>query len=941
MSDYPAFIGQIVFDVFGTSGDDLLESPGEYDVIFHPGGGADTLVGTELGLDLFDFSEFSLTGVVVFADGQGNPDPVGDNDLLHAALAPGTLVLVDSENTNDQIGNIGAHISGIEWFEFIGDNITIQGGMGSDTIFSASGQDRIIYGNDGNDYLSYEVAVKITEIKSSPTIIYGGNGSDTILGSHNPSDLGDYNTLYGGADNDSITIYALHDYIYGDGGDDIITLVQSNNIGFDSTIYGGQGDDTIISVTSYSTDAIVGNTIYGGDGNDVFRGNNFSGTTYGGAGIDIYIGDYWSIYNHDINGELSITEHFYGVEIYYAGNYNDRVTGIAEADTIYGEGGNDTIGDSGSSDYADGGAGLDWLSFKSRTNAIRADLSQSNFTDSFGFENTALNFEAVYGGSGNDLIIGNELANTLIGGAGADTIQGLGGTDSITGGAGADLLIVGAADRIADFAEGDRLRIDSGANASLTASSHTDGTMITLDGVSFLLEGVALSTEDFEQIGLDWQLRPSLIDAAIPLPTPFPGGSVSSETIGNGATVITVTRSAAADNMEIRTIQPGSASVSGIALTDDGSTQLDLGQGLGAVSYGPQTPLSAAAAITMLGTLGITPTFSDLEVELSRLTLDPDLSGNGTVIFRYLDLAGEVVSGSALTIDLTTASASGGIQQVALIDFSDIAGVAASVGGFDRMMILGSGSIISETGNAVIRADSHAQLFTLSIGNDTLYAGGGIDTAYGGDGADLIYGNQANDRLYGGDGADTMFGGQDADQMLGNTGTDILYGNFADDLVYGNQGNDTLFGGQDQDTLYGGQDADWLHGNLGDDILYGNFETDILYGNAGNDMVFGGQGDDVMFGNDGNDWLIGGRGDDSMFGGAGADRFDMRFGASGEVDVIYDYQAAAGDSIVLRTDQAAVIAATTTADGLNLQLDDRLLVVLGISQIGDIVFEVL
>ena len=45
------------------------------------------------------------------------------------------------------------------------------------------------------------------------------------------------------------------------------------------------------------------------------------------------------------------------------------------------------------------------------------------------------------GGSGNDTIIGNEIANVLNGGAGNETITGGGGNDTIIGGSGTDTAV--------------------------------------------------------------------------------------------------------------------------------------------------------------------------------------------------------------------------------------------------------------------------------------------------------------------------------------------------------------------------------------------------------------------------------------------------------------------------------------------------------------------
>ncbi|SEL70428.1 M10 family metallopeptidase C-terminal domain-containing protein [Xaviernesmea oryzae] len=69
--------------------------------------------------------------------------------------------------------------------------------------------------------------------------------------------------------------------------------------------------------------------------------------------------------------------------------------------------------------------------------------------------------ENVEGGSGNDLIIGNQAANQLAGGAGNDTLFGADGDDVLIGGAGADKLDGGAGNDTASYARAKAgLRVD-------------------------------------------------------------------------------------------------------------------------------------------------------------------------------------------------------------------------------------------------------------------------------------------------------------------------------------------------------------------------------------------------------------------------------------------------------------------------------------------------
>ena len=73
-----------------------------------------------------------------------------------------------------------------------------------------------------------------------------------------------------------------------------------------------------------------------------------------------------------------------------------------------------------------------------------------------------VDIENATGGSGNDIITGNDLANVLIGNGGNDTINGAGGNDTINGGAGVDILTGGAGDDTIYFDSLDNLTLLNG-----------------------------------------------------------------------------------------------------------------------------------------------------------------------------------------------------------------------------------------------------------------------------------------------------------------------------------------------------------------------------------------------------------------------------------------------------------------------------------------------
>jgi glucose/arabinose dehydrogenase len=101
---------------------------------------------------------------------------------------------------------------------------------------------------------------------------------------------------------------------------------------------------------------------------------------------------------------------------------------------------------------------------------------------------------------------------------------------------------------------------------------------------------------------------------------------------------------------------------------------------------------------------------------------------------------------------------------------------------------------------------------------------------------------------------------------------DVLRGLGGDDILFGGSGNDTLEGGDGNDELQGGAGADRLVGGNGDDRLLGG---------AGNDILRGGTGTDSLDAGDGADLLTWGAGD-FFNGGSGSDRLKL---SAGDLDL--------------------------------------------------------
>ena len=123
---------------------------------------------------------------------------------------------------------------------------------------------------------------------------------------------------------------------------------------------------------------------------------------------------------------------------------DDVLTGSPFDDLVMGNAGNDLIiaGHGGGNDIYDGGDDIDTVTYPSADQPVIIDLTKGTaYGDPDIGVDEIVNIENAKGGSGNDVIIGNGLANHLDGNAGDDQISGLGGDDTIDGNQGIDTAV--------------------------------------------------------------------------------------------------------------------------------------------------------------------------------------------------------------------------------------------------------------------------------------------------------------------------------------------------------------------------------------------------------------------------------------------------------------------------------------------------------------------
>jgi Ca2+-binding RTX toxin-like protein len=327
---------------------------------------------------------------------------------------------------------------------------------------------------------------------------------------------------------------------------------------------------------------------------------------------------------------------------------------------------------------------------------------------------------------------------------------------------------------------------------------------------------------------------------------------------------------------------------------------------------------------------------------------------------KYGDTAVYLSATSAVVVDLSSGTATGGAGTDTLIGIENVEGSnfadtltgdantnslwggagndtliggdgSDALGGDDGDDILDGGAngkygidiavYLSATSAVVVDLSSGAA--TGGSGNDTLID---IEGAWGSLYGDTLTGDASQNQLYGDDGNDTLNGGGDYDFLNGGDGNDTLNGGDGDDILTGDNGDDALdggAGGKDRadynvatsavtvnllaGTATGGSGNDTLinveqvYGSAYDDTLTGDANSNTLWGSDGNDTLSGGDGSDDLQGGFGNDSLQGGVGDDILFGGSGDDTFS---GGDGWDNASF-YDASSGVTVNLSTGTAS------------------------------------
>jgi len=507
--------------------------------------------------------------------------------------------------------------------------------------------------------------------------------------------------------------------------------------------------------------------------------------------------------------------------------------------------------------------------------------------------------DSVDAGAGNDIIFGGAGNDTIIGGAGDNTMHGGSGSDVFRG-TYADL----DGDTIADIGSGDRIVITDAAlvqdevtfaSGTLTldaVAAATDATVRTID-----LDGATAVSFTVSNDGTETTITFSSVSGTSPTATPTPSAPPTPTPVSSGD-------SGSGDSGS------GDSGSGDSGSGDSGSG--DSGSGGGSTpSPTPTTPAPASPPASGTATSG--PDVLQLPDGGSTVGSgdgdDTITGGNGddliSASFGNDNASGgfgdDLIFGGDgddfLTGGPGADSIEGGDDNDQIFAGSgDDAGDEFQGNGGDDVLGGNVGNDLLIGGSKLVGAVTSPA----EADGDTLFGGDGNDTLILGDFDDLN-----SDGNF--DAGEEIIVGTTASPggvAYAGSGSDYLSGTGGADEVGGGRGSDTIVTGGGNDAVFGGQ------GGGADSIVAGG-GVDLVFAGAGNDTLDGGGGADDLFGGSGNDVITAGGGQDEIFGGAGDDTIDPGNGA----DILY-FAAGHGDDVVnnfsVSDDVLFVANATTT-----------------------------
>ncbi|MCK1742518.1 calcium-binding protein [Bradyrhizobium sp. 139] len=663
------------------------------------------------------------------------------------------------------------------------------------------------------------------------------------------------------------------------------TVVNTSEI----DVFGQGGNDTI--TVNETNGAMPSVHIFGGDGNDRITGGSGADLLFGQAGDDV------------INGGG-------GNDLLFGGAGNDILDGGSGDNQLFGEAGNDLMiwNPGGGTNLFEGGEGNDTAevngsngaeTFTITANGTRVRLDGTGAAP-FSLDIGTTENLVLHGGGGDDVItagngLGSLISLTLDGGAGNDRITGGDGSDLLIGGSGNDIVNGGRGNDVAQLGSGDDTFIWNPGDGSDTVEGGSGSDKLLFNGANINeiinisandgrvrftrdVANITMDINSVEQIEFDARggadnitvgdltgtgVKQVLVDlGAVPGATQGDGaadtvtvnGSNGNQHIQVAAEGTTVTVTGLPDVVEIANAEAGDRLViqalGGNDVIDASTLAAVIGLTIDG-SAGNDTITGSQGADTLIGGDGNDKITGGRGDDVARLGAGDDTfvwnpgdgsdtvlgdAGMDTLVFNGSNVAETMSIGpngghalltrdvGAIVMDLDgiervqIAAAGGadnitvndlagtGIAQVA-IDLSADSGSQSGDGAADRVTVNGSAgddniSVVTSGGSIVVSGLEAQVTIAHADAGDVLGVNGGL-------GNDVINasaikaGQLFSLNLNGGDGNDTITGSAGNDTVIGGRGNDVANLGAGDDTFIWNPGDGS-------DTVEGGKGTDTL-----------------------------------------------------------------------------------------------------------------------------------
>ena len=652
--------------------------------------------------------------------------------------------------------------------------------------------------------------------------------------------------------------------VFGQGGNDTITLDESNGALPAAQLFGGAGNDTL-------TGGSGGDLLFGQSGNDTLLGKGGADQLFGGSGNDV------------LNG----------------GDGDDQMFGEAGNDRMIWNPGDDNDlmegGDGTDTAEVNGGNGDETFTIAANGTRVRFDrVSPAPFFLDIGTtENLVVNANGgddvitagnglanlikltIDGGAGNDTITGGDGNDTLLGGDGNDVIAGGRGNDTAQLGAGDDTFVWNPGDGsdVVDGQDGTDTLLFNGANIAETMSisaNHGKASLVRdvanitmdLDNIEHIqlnaLGGVDkitvndLTGTDVTQVTVDLGTNDMAADQVTVNGT---NGSDQIKVVATATGVavtglpaqVNIDHPEAGDFLTVNggngndTINASSLPAGVIGLTIDGGAGNDTITGSQGDDFlrggdGNDTVVGGRGADTaVLGNGNDTFTWnpgdgSDVvegQAGTDKLVFNGaninekiDISANGQRVLLTRDVA--TIAMDLDGIENIQVNALGGLDTITV---NDLTGTAAKQVDIDLSGTVGSGQGDGAADNVIVNGTAGDDTVTVaSSGAGVVVNGLAAKVTLAGTEGSLdsltVNGAGGNDTIN----ASALKAGQINLTINADAGDDKITGSQGDDLVIGGQGSDTALLGAGNDTFVWnpGDGSDMVDGQAGSDTLVFN-----------------------------------------------------------------------------------------------------------------------